>query len=124
MRRLKDLGIEAEEVRLTGGGARSPVWRQVIADIFGVNVVAMKEDEGAALGAAIQAAWCCDNEAGKDTAIADIVGFVVEMDESTRCPPNPNRHAFYLQLQELQDELSGALRRIFCRHRNLVSGAG
>jgi len=122
MRRLKELGIEAEEVRLTGGGARNPVWRQVIADVFGVNVVAMKEDEGAALGGALQAAWCCDHDAGKSTSIAEICDGVVEMDESTRCQPDSDRHATYTRLQDLQDELSETLRGIFSKHRQLTSG--
>ena len=57
LRRLAALGVKAREIRVTGGGARSPVWRQIMADVFGVPVVAMAEDEGAALGAALQAAW-------------------------------------------------------------------
>jgi len=121
MRRLKALGIDASEVRLTGGGARNPAWRQVIADIFGVNVVAMVEDEGAALGAALQAAWCCDQLEGKPTRIADLCARVVEVDESTRCEPDPERHAFYNRLQDLQDELSVSLREIFHRHRELIT---
>ena len=122
MRRLKELGIEVAEVRLTGGGARNPEWRQVIADVFGVNVVAMKEDEGAALGGALQAAWCCDHEAGKPTSIAEVCEGVVEMDESTRCEPDLERNAYFQKLQDLQDELSGALRDIFSKHRKLISG--
>src|SRR5690606_2288854 len=58
LRRLATLGVKAKEIRVTGGGARSSVWRQIMADVFGVPVVAMVEDEGAALGGAIQAAWC------------------------------------------------------------------
>ncbi len=58
LRRLAALGVKAKEIRVTGGGAKSPVWRQIMADIFGVPVVAMVEDEGAALGGALQAAWC------------------------------------------------------------------
>lgn len=122
MRRLRELGIEASEVRLTGGGARNPVWRQVIADVFGVNVVAMVEDEGAALGGALQAAWCCDRLEGKETSIAEICEGVVEVDDTTRCQPDPERHAFYSQWQDLQDELSGSVRDIFTRHRALISG--
>lgn len=121
MRRLKELGIEASEVRLTGGGARNPVWRQLIADVFGVNVVAMVEDEGAALGGALQAAWCWDRLNGKETSIAEICEGVVEVDDTTRCQPDPERHAFYQKWQDLQDELSGSVRDIFSKHRKLIS---
>ena len=37
--RFKSLGIETDEVRLTGGGAKSGAWRQILADLFGVSVV-------------------------------------------------------------------------------------
>lgn len=122
MRRLKELGIDASEVRLTGGGARNPVWRQLIADVFGVKVVAMVEDEGAALGGALQAAWCWDHLHGQATSIAEICEGVVEVDDSTRCRPDPERHAFYRKWQDLQDDLSGSVRDLFAKHRTLIGG--
>src|SRR2546422_4189741 len=42
----------------SGGGAKSKVWRQIIADIFNSEVVTLKVSEGAAYGAALQALWC------------------------------------------------------------------
>ena len=55
LRRMESLGLKPSEIRLTGGGSKSPAWRQVLADIFGYSVVTMQSAEGAALGAAIQA---------------------------------------------------------------------
>ena len=66
LRRLAALGVKAKEIRVTGGGAKSPVWRQVMADVFGVPVVAMVEDEGAALGGALRAAQGVDGHAWQD----------------------------------------------------------
>jgi xylulokinase len=43
------------EVRASGGGARSPVWRQILADVFGVPLVVAEAIEGAAYGAALLA---------------------------------------------------------------------
>ena len=57
---LRGLGIMPTEVRLTGGGGRSAAWRQICADVFGCRVVTLREAEGAALGAAIQAAAVAD----------------------------------------------------------------
>ena len=45
-----------EQVRITGGGARSPLWRQILADVFGVELVTVNAEEGAAYGAALLAA--------------------------------------------------------------------
>jgi xylulokinase len=53
--RLRTLGISPTEIRLTGGGSKSAVWRQLCANIFGCPVTTLAEAEGAALGAAIQA---------------------------------------------------------------------
>lgn len=57
MKRMVDLGIIPTELRVIGGGSKSAVWRQIVADVFGYPTVALKVAEGAALGAAIQAAW-------------------------------------------------------------------
>lgn len=56
MERMKSLGIQLETVRVVGGGARNPLWRQVIADVLDAPVIALSEPETAALGAAMQSA--------------------------------------------------------------------
>ncbi len=55
LRRMEEIGVRPDVIRLTGGGSNSPVWRQMCADIFGYPVVTLRSSEGAALGAAIQA---------------------------------------------------------------------
>jgi xylulokinase len=44
------------QVRISGGGARSPLWRQIMADVLGVELVTVNTIEGAAFGAALLAA--------------------------------------------------------------------
>jgi xylulokinase len=119
LRRLAKLGVNAKEIRVTGGGARSAVWRQIMADVFDVPVVAMKEDEGAALGGAIQAAWALARSKKKSAKITAFTEGVVELDESTRCVPDRNRPALYSKAQSLQDELSLSLRDVFKQHSEL-----
>jgi xylulokinase len=55
LRRMEELGVKPQTIRLTGGGSRSRVWRQMCADLFGCPVIALTNSEGAALGAALQA---------------------------------------------------------------------
>jgi xylulokinase len=118
LRRLAELGVKAREIRVTGGGARSPVWRQIMADVFGVPVVAMVEDEGAALGAALQAAWCVARREGRPNApLSEFTAGIVAVDEATRCAPGRANAARYRKLQALQDRLSLALRGVFAEHR-------
>ncbi len=57
---LRALGVAPAEIRLIGGGSKSAVWRQICADVLGCRVVTVMEAEGAALGAAIQAAASAD----------------------------------------------------------------
>jgi xylulokinase len=66
LKRMRTLGITPTEIRLTGGGSKSAVWRQICADVFGCRVVTLAESEGAALGAAIQA--LASVETGKSIA--------------------------------------------------------
>jgi len=42
-------------VRVSGGGAKSPLWRQILADVFAAELVTVNTTEGAAYGAAILA---------------------------------------------------------------------
>jgi xylulokinase len=52
---FRDLGVPVKSIRLGGGGARSPLWRQIQADIYGMPVELVAADEGAAYGAALLA---------------------------------------------------------------------
>ena len=115
LRRLATLGVKPREIRLTGGGAKSASWRQLMADIFGVPVVAMVEDEGAALGGALQAAWCAGLRAGHKTSLTTLAARAVALNESTRCEPNAKHRAVYREMQARQDSLSLTLRETFER---------
>jgi len=52
---LRKMGIEFSQIYATGGGGTSPLWRQMIADVFDLPVVTIQNREGPALGAAILA---------------------------------------------------------------------
>jgi D-xylulose kinase len=120
LNRLAALGVQAKEIRVTGGGAKSPAWRQIMADVFGVPVVAMVEDEGAALGGAIQAAWALARQRNARAKITKFTEGVVAVNEQTRCRPDKKRTALYRKLQTLQDKLSLDLRGVFALQRRLA----
>ena len=52
---MRGLGLTVLEVRASGGGARSPLWRQILADVFGTEIATVNVTEGAAYGAALLA---------------------------------------------------------------------
>ncbi|MFN3333859.1 MAG: FGGY-family carbohydrate kinase, partial [Caldilinea sp.] len=47
--------VQVEQVRVSGGGAKSPLWRQILADVFNAELVTVNTTEGAAYGAALLA---------------------------------------------------------------------
>jgi xylulokinase len=52
---IEGMGVPVESVRVSGGGARSPFWRQMLADVFGKPVIVLETEEGSAYGAALLA---------------------------------------------------------------------
>jgi xylulokinase len=52
---IRALRIPLDEVRVAGGGARSAIWRQMLADVFNVEIALMNSSEGSALGVALLA---------------------------------------------------------------------
>jgi xylulokinase len=52
---FNELGVPVERVRVGGGGARSPLWREIQANVYGHAVETVDADEGAAYGAALLA---------------------------------------------------------------------
>jgi xylulokinase len=53
---IENLGVPVRQIRASGGGSRSPLWRQIQADVFGRKVVTINSEEGAAYGVALLAA--------------------------------------------------------------------
>jgi xylulokinase len=80
----------------------------------------MVEDEGAALGGALQAAWCTALLDGRKAKLTDFTEGIVALDEATRCRPDKANAARYREFQALQDRLSLALRPVFPAQRELA----
>jgi xylulokinase len=110
LKRFRDLGMNPTEIRLTGGGSKSSIWRQIAADCFNAEVVTLSTSEGAALGGAIQAAYAHANQGGSEkTSYEQLCARLVTLDESTRCKPNAENAALYAAQLERQMELTGRL---------------
>jgi xylulokinase len=120
LRRLAQLGVHPTQIRATGGGARSKVWRQIMADVFDAEVVTLKVSEGAAYGAALQALWCWRLQQGEKAKISEITDEFVEINKSETATPNRESAEIYAEVQALQDEISKSLRDVFSKHRQFV----
>ncbi len=104
--RFRELGIQPTEIRLTGGGSKSRVWRQICADIFGVPTLCLASAEGAALGAAIQGAYASLAAHGKPATFRDLCAKIVVADETTRSEPTADNKEIYTQLLMRQTDLT------------------
>ena len=89
------VGCGFDQIRLTGGGSKSSSWRQMIADIFDLPVVTLALEEGAAMGAALNA-LIADQSCGTDPVqIASLIDQHIEVDESGSATPNPGSRMMY-----------------------------
>ncbi len=120
LRRLTELGVHTRQIRATGGGSKSKIWRRIMADVFNAEVVTLKVAEGAAYGAALQALWCWRLQKGEKVSISEITDAFVKLNKGETVEPIEQNVAIYRQLQEIQDELSRALRSLFGKHRKFT----
>ncbi len=85
----RSLGIKITRTKICGGGAKSPLWRQMIADIFNIKVDILENEEGPALGGAMLAAVACGEFASVEEAAQKIVKVVDTVE------PIPENAALY-----------------------------
>lgn len=71
----KSLGIEIKATNICGGGAKSPLWKKIVANVMGIEVRVVENDEGPALGGAILAAVGCGVYPSVEDATSKIVKF-------------------------------------------------
>ncbi|MFZ0710975.1 MAG: xylulokinase [Terrimicrobiaceae bacterium] len=108
--RFRELGMHPAEIRLTGGGSNSRLWRQMCADVFGVPTVCLQSGEGAGLGGAIQAGWVWNKENGSDATLAEICDQLVRVDESSRSEPDAHANKVYSDALNRTSEIRKALK--------------
>ena len=107
--RFRGLGVRPTEIRLTGGGSQSAAWRQICTDVFQLPVFCLETTEGAALGAAIQAAAADAAVHGKGMKMRDLVARLVRPAERTRVEPDPGRKGLYADLLHRQTDMTRRL---------------
>jgi len=106
---MKNLKLDIREVRVSGGGARSTVWRQIMADVFNVELVTVTSTEGAPFGAALLAAVGAGHFKTVYEACDAMVKRVAVM------PPQRKSVPVYEQLYQSYRELYPSLKGVFSR---------
>jgi xylulokinase len=88
-------GLRFDRICLTGGGSKSPAWRQMVANVLELPVDVPEQAEGAAFGAALQAFWSHRREHGEQGSLAELVLGHVRMQEACLATPQPEQVEAY-----------------------------
>jgi xylulokinase len=104
---IRALGAPVSKVRLSGGGAKSPFWHQMFADIFGCPVVTLASQEGSAYGAALLA--LIGTGAYKDAR--QVCAAVIKEVDAKR--PEPGASAYYSRAYPVYQSLYPALKQAY-----------
>ena len=112
---ISGLGLDVGQITATGGGARSALWRQMQADIYGAEVVTINIAEGPAFGAAILAGV----GAGVYKSIEEATGEMVKVTSTTQ--PIENNRKVYEEYYQTYRALYPALKSEFDRVSETVA---
>ena len=104
---IREMGVTIEQVRLSGGGARNPLWRQIQADIYGNDVHTLNSTEGPAFGVALLA----QVGTGAFATVPEACDATIRLAERTAV--DPSAQAFYDRGYALYRQLYKDLRGSF-----------
>jgi xylulokinase len=114
---MRRLGLPVEQVRATGGGARSALWIELQADVYGVPIHRTTADEGPAHGAALLSGVA----AGVYSDVDEACSTVRLREEVTE--PDPQRARIYEEHYEVYRSLYPATREAMHRLAELAAGS-
>jgi len=106
---IEKMGAPLSRVRLSGGGAQSPFWRQMFADVFNKTVVTLETQEGSAYGAALLALA----GTGPYASVVDVCKTAIR--ETASVEPRPDEARAYAAGHPLYRSLYPALKSFFAR---------
>lgn len=106
----KSLGIKIERTKICGGGAKSPLWKKIIANVLGIKVDVIESEEGPGYGGAMLAAVACGEYTSVEVAAEKLVKVVdtIEPEEELVVKYNKRYAQFakiYPTVKELFNEI-------------------
>ena len=117
---IRETGVAIEQIRLSGGGARSPFWRQIQADIYGHDVHTLNSSEGPAFGAALLA----QVGTGGHASVPEACDASIRLVDQSRVDPaaRASYDRSYALYRQLYRDLRGSFARIGELVRSSASG--
>jgi xylulokinase len=104
---IRNLGVPVNQIRVSGGGSKSQLWRQIQADVFGQKVSTINADEGPGYGVALLAAV----GAGEYRDIVEACNATIRVVEET--PANAQAAKFYKRAFPVYQSLYRSLKNDF-----------
>ena len=98
---IEDMNVKVEDIRVSGGGAESEIWRQILSDILQYPLSTVKASEGPALGVAILAGVGAGVYDSVETACEKILGG----NDSEKVVPNKDLKEVYSKVYEIYNSL-------------------
>lgn len=105
----RSLGIVIERTKICGGGAKSPLWKKIIANVMNVKVDVIESEEGPGYGGAMLAAVACGEYASVEEAARKLVKVVDTVE------PDPELAAKYEQRYAKFKQIYPAVKELFPR---------
>lgn len=103
----RSLGVCPERTKICGGGAKSPLWRKIIANVLNLKLDIIESEEGPALGAAMLAAVAC----GAYTSVEEIAQKLVKVVDTVE--PDPMLTAKYEERYQKFKEIYPACKAVY-----------
>jgi xylulokinase len=114
---VRELGVEVTELKASGGGAKSPLWRQIQADVLDADILTPAVDEGPAYGAALLAGVGAGTYPDVETACERAVAV------TERVEPDDTARRVYDEYYEVFRSLYPALEESFGANADALAAA-
>jgi xylulokinase len=114
---IREMGVVIEQIRVSGGGARNVLWRQIQADVYGQDVHTLNSTEGPAFGVALLA----QVGTGGFSSVPEACDATIRLAEQT--PVDPKASAFYDRGHALYRQLYKDLKGSFAAISELVAAS-
>jgi xylulokinase len=106
---IEEMGVQLHSVRLSGGGARSPFWKQTMADVLDKRIATLESQEGSAYGAALLATV----GTGAYASVEECCNVAIQ--EVEQIQPDQKNAAEYAKLHQVYQAIYPALKPIYGR---------
>ena len=107
----KSLGISVPRSKMCGGGAKSPLWRKIFANVLNIGIDILSAEEGPGYGGAILAAVAC----GEYASVEEAAGKLVRVTETIS--PDPDTAARYEERYQQFRQIYPAMKSLFPKLR-------